>query len=107
MELVSINRKFTVDGKQVAFNIQNPPSAEVIESASHGNLTVKFLENDTVLLVIVPPGQGDLLQGTVVSILSEIKSHEETRDRKIDAEAKAHEEHLKMLAGRFGLPIGD
>ena len=42
MKIVSINAKNTKNANEVAFNVDAPPTAGVMDKISYGNLSIRF-----------------------------------------------------------------
>ena len=103
MKILSINANHTVDTNNVAFNVDAPPAAGVMEKIKYGKLSIRFENN--LLHVRSGPNESPI-DGTVVkNLASKIEEAEnEVVSDKTQMELK-HKQALEKLSKTTGLPI--
>lgn len=100
MKLVSINRAETTGKTQIAFNVDEQVSPDLLERIEYGNLIITG--EDTVLKVSLPEDRDEDFSEESVKTLNR-KLAEAMND--IAAEKEKHERLLAAIARDVGLPL--
>jgi len=103
MKIISINAKETVNAHRVAFNVDAPPAAGVMENIAYGILRIQF-ENG-LLYVSSQPTEPTIGSVVVKNLVQKIADAERVVADKTAKEASRHKIALEELSKDTGLSI--
>lgn len=100
MKIVSVNGEQTIDGHQVAFNLDTKLSSELLEKLDYGSLS--FRGGGNVLIVTLDPGDNDPIGSDTVELINE-KLEEAVQA--VANDATKRQRLLSVIARHAGLPL--
>lgn len=92
MKIVSINSKYTKSTHEVAFNVDTPPAAGVMEKISYGQLSIRF--EDGLLYARSSNDHPEISKIVVDNLAAKIATAEQLV---LDEAAESSRKHLAMV----------
>ena len=100
MKIISLNREFTLDTRNLAFNLDEEPTKELIDLVEYGYLTLTW--SGKVLKVSIPENESDYLNADNVKSLQDIIQEAE---EEIQKAKDKRQKMLERIAKQTGLSL--
>jgi hypothetical protein len=103
MKIISINAQHTKSQHDVAFNVDIPPAAGVMEKISYGNLRIRF--QDGLLFVRANQDDPGISERVVNNLNVKISEAERLVAAEIAEQAHKHAAIIESVSKLTGLPV--